>query len=62
MERTRDGVDNIWSNPLDSRSHEQPTNFSSGQIFGFDWSPDGNRLAVARGSLSSDIILINNFR
>jgi Tol biopolymer transport system component/DNA-binding winged helix-turn-helix (wHTH) protein len=59
---THDGVDNIWSNPLDSRSHEQLTKFSSGQIFGFDWSPDGNRLAVARGSLSSDIILINNFR
>jgi Tol biopolymer transport system component len=62
MVKTRDGVDNIWSNPLDSRSHEQLTHFSSGQIFGFDWSPDGNRLAVARGSLSSDIILINNFR
>ncbi len=62
MVETHDGVDNIGSTPLDSRSHEQLTNFSSGQIFGFDWSPDGNRFAVARGSLSSDIILINNFR
>jgi TolB protein len=62
MVETHDGVDNIWSTPLDSRSHEQLTNFSSGQIFAFDWSPDGNRLAVARGSLSSDVILINNFR
>lgn len=62
MVETHDGVDNIWSNPLDSKSHEQLTNFSSGRIFAFDWSPDGNRLAVARGSLSSDIILINNFR
>jgi hypothetical protein len=41
---------------------KQITNFESGQILDFDWSRDGRQLAVTRGSESSDIILISNFR
>ena len=29
---------------------------------GFSWSRDGKQIAMARGSRSSDIILISNFR
>jgi Tol biopolymer transport system component len=61
MVETRDGVDNIWNHPLSGEPPKQLTNFSSGQIFGFEWSLDGKQLAVARGSLSSDVVLINNF-
>jgi hypothetical protein len=37
-------------------------NFESGLTFDFDWSGDGRQLAFARGSESSDVILISNFR
>jgi Tol biopolymer transport system component len=61
MVETRDGVDNIWNHPLSGEPPKQLTNFSSGQILGFEWSLDGKQLAVARASLSSDVVLINNF-
>ena len=38
------------------------TNFESGQVFDFDWSRDGRELALIRGSESSDVIMIRNFR
>jgi len=31
-------------------------------LFSFDWSPSGKQLYAARGSRTSDVILINNFR
>jgi Tol biopolymer transport system component/DNA-binding winged helix-turn-helix (wHTH) protein len=53
------GVGNIWRQPVPTGLPRQVTNFTSGQIFSFDWSSDGKRLYVARGSISSDIVLIN---
>jgi hypothetical protein len=58
---TRGGVSNIWRQPLAGGPPTQVTNFSSGLIFGFSWSRDGKQLALARGSRTSDIILISNF-
>jgi hypothetical protein len=48
--------------PIPKGPPKQVSNFTSGQIFSFDWSPDGKQLYVARGSLASDIVLISNFR
>jgi Tol biopolymer transport system component/DNA-binding winged helix-turn-helix (wHTH) protein len=59
---TNKGVGNIWRQPVQKGLPRQVTNFTSGQIFSFDWSLDGKRLYVARGSISSDIVLITNFR
>jgi len=59
---TRGGVSNIWRQSLAGGPPKQVTNFTSGLIFSFDWSRDGKQLAAARGSVSSDIILISNFR
>ena len=59
---TRNGVSNIWQQKLTGGPAKQITNFPSGRIFDFAWSRDGKRLAMARGSLSSDVILISNFR
>ena len=61
-ELTRGGVSNLWRQPLAGGTAKQITDFKSGHIFGFSWSRDGKQLAVARGSTSSDIILISNFR
>ena len=59
---TRNGASNIWQQNLGGGTPKQITNFESGQIFDFDWSRDGKELALTRGSESSDVILINNFR
>ena len=59
---TRNGVSNIWRQKLEGGPPRQITNFESGQIFEFDWSRDGRQLALTRGSESSDVIMISNFR
>jgi hypothetical protein len=59
---TRSGVSNLWQKKLVGGPPKQITNFESGSIFDFDWSRDGRQLALTRGSESSDVILISNFR
>ena len=59
---THNGVSNIWRRNLAAGAPKQITNFESGQIFDFDWSHDGKQLALTRGSESSDVIMIRNFR
>jgi hypothetical protein len=59
---TRKGVSNIWQQKISGGPPKQITNFPSGLIFDFAWSRDGKQLAMARGSQSSDVILISNFR
>jgi len=54
----RDGVSNIWIQPLDGTPPRQLTNFKSDQIFWFEWSPDGKQLGVSRGTISSDVVMI----
>jgi Tol biopolymer transport system component len=59
---TRNSVSNIWRRNLRGGPPTEITNFESGQIFDFDWSRDGKQLALTRGSESSDVIMIKNFR
>ncbi len=59
---THGGVSNIWSQPLAGGKPAQLTNFKTGRIFNFDWSPDGKWLALARGSVTSDVVLISDLR
>ncbi|MGB9515190.1 MAG: hypothetical protein WBU20_26140 [Candidatus Acidiferrum sp.] len=59
---SRDGVGNLWLQPLAGGKPRQLTNFSSDRIYSFDWSTDGKQLVVARGNSSSDIVQISNFR
>ena len=59
---TRDGVSNIWQQRLTGGPPKQVTHFDSGEIFDFEWSRDGRQLALTRGSESSDVILMSNFR
>jgi Tol biopolymer transport system component len=55
---TRKGVSNIWSQSLDGGAPKQMTDFKSGLIFAFAWSPDGKRVALARGTQTSDVVLM----
>jgi len=59
---TRNGVYNIWAQPLDGSPPKQLTDFTTDQIFAYAWSRDGKRLACARGNQISDVVLINAIR
>jgi Tol biopolymer transport system component len=55
---TRSGVSNIWSQPIAGGPPKQLTHFKSDLIFVFDLSRDGKQLAVSRGTVSNDVVLI----
>ena len=59
---TINGVSNIWSLPLDGGAPKQLTEFKTDQIFWFDFSRDGKQLALSRGTQTSDVIVIRDFR
>ena len=54
----------LWAQPLDGSAPRQLTHFPADgqQIWDFDWSADGKRLAVARGRITSDIVLFRGLR
>jgi len=58
----RNGVSNVWRQKLTGGLPKQITNFQSELIFDLHWSYDGRQLALTRGSKTSDVILISNFR
>jgi Tol biopolymer transport system component/DNA-binding winged helix-turn-helix (wHTH) protein len=58
---TRDGVTNLWEQPLAGGEAKQVTKFSSGLICDFNWSSNHKQLLLARGEASSDVILFSNF-
>jgi serine/threonine protein kinase/Tol biopolymer transport system component len=53
-------VSNIWSQPVEGGKPTQLTDFKEHIITAFDWSRDGRQLAVARGLIIRDAVLINN--
>jgi Tol biopolymer transport system component len=57
---TEKGVDNIWVQPLDGSAGHQITNFTSGHIVDFHWSPDAKTLAVERSQHTDDVVLLRN--
>ena len=56
---TKNGVSNLWVQPRDGRPARPLTDFKSDLIFDFAWSPDGD-LALSRGTVTSDVVLIKN--
>jgi serine/threonine protein kinase/Tol biopolymer transport system component len=58
----RDGIANIWSQPVDGGKAVQLTAFKSDFIYSHEWSRDGRQLLFARGTVTSDVVLINNSR
>jgi len=58
----RNGTYNIWSQAIDSGEPKQLTNFETGRIFSYDWSPDGKQLVLERGELLNDVVEITKFR
>ena len=58
---TKNGVSNIWGQPLDGSPVKQITNFKSDHIFRFAWSPDGKALVCERGFFVNDVVLLSDF-
>src|SRR6185312_6911645 len=58
----QNGVSNIWRQPLSGGPAERITNFQSQQIFAFDLSRNGKRLALARGTINSQVVLLRDKR
>ncbi len=62
----QNGASNISFLPLNGDGGGgQPvrlTSFNDSEIFGFDWSRDGRQLAMTRGVLLNDVILIKNLQ
>lgn len=59
---TREGVSNVWRQPIDGSPPKQVTDFKTERIHYYAWSRDGQRLAVARGSADTDVVMLSNFR
>jgi DNA-binding winged helix-turn-helix (wHTH) protein/Tol biopolymer transport system component len=59
---TRNGVSNIWRQPLTGGQPVQITRFSAGRIFSFAWSPDGRWLSFGSGVSRSDVVLMSRER
>jgi Tol biopolymer transport system component len=58
---TREGVGNLWEQPLAGGPPRQLTHFKTDQIIDFAWSRDGTQVVFARGNQNSNVVLISNF-
>ena len=53
---------NIWVQPLAGGAPHQLTHFTDRTVADFAWSRDGTRLAVARATVTNDIVLFKGLR
>lgn len=55
------GVYNLWEQPLDGSPGQQLTHFTSPDyIAGFEWSPDGKKLAIEWVQNTAEIVLLHD--
>jgi Tol biopolymer transport system component len=59
---TSNSVSNIWAQPLAGGEPKPLTDFKDQRIFNFAWSRDGKQLALSRGVVNSDVVLITGFK
>ena len=59
---TSDEISNLWSQPFSGGAPTPLTDFKTERIFAYAWSPDGQRLALARGAVNRDVVMLNSFR
>jgi len=55
-------VQNLWRMPLDGGPPQQITHFDSQRIIEFDTLPGGGGFVLSRGTVTSDVVLLENFR
>lgn len=52
------GVSNVWAVNIADGTQSMFTNFTTGRVFNFAFSPEGGRLALARGTVESDVLVL----
>jgi TolB protein len=62
FEKEEAGVSNIWLQPLPGGAPRKLTNFKAQRIFSFDLSRDGKRLAMSRGAVNNDVVMIKDMK
>jgi hypothetical protein len=60
--RTKNGVSNIWSQPIDGSPSRQLTSFTPMVIWSHAWSHDRKYLVMARGNFSRDAVMVTDLR
>jgi Tol biopolymer transport system component/DNA-binding winged helix-turn-helix (wHTH) protein len=58
----KNGVSNIMQLTIETGESRQMTNFTSDRIFYFGSSMDGKQLAISRGKVNQDVVLIHDVR
>jgi len=53
---------NVWLQPLDGMPSRPITHFTERTISDFAWTRDGSRLALARATITNDIVLFKGLR
>ena len=56
--RRTDAGSNLWRVPLDGSAPTQVTRFDRDEVYVFKRSRDGRRLALSRGTTSSDVVMM----
>jgi Tol biopolymer transport system component len=56
----KNGVDNMWLQPLDGSPGRRITNFQSDRMQNFSFSPDGKTLGILRSHTDSDVVLLRD--
>ena len=56
------GSPNLWSQSLDGGPPKKLTDFKENGVWRYSWSRDGKQLALTRGTIKSDVVLIKDFR
>jgi Tol biopolymer transport system component len=62
MYDSRTGTNNLWMVPVDGSPMKQLTDFKPDSLFNRQLSFDGKWMVMARGLVTSDVILISDFR
>ena len=57
---TREGIGNLWRQPVDGGPPRRLSAWQQNLIFKFAWSADGKQFACARGARANDVVLIEN--
>ena len=60
--QTSGGVSNVWRFPLEGSDPKPVTAFTSQRITSIAVAPDGKGLVLARGTISSDVVLIRDLK
>jgi Tol biopolymer transport system component len=56
------GTSNLWSQPIAGGAPKKLTDFKENGIWRYAWSRDGKELAFSRGSSTSDVVLLKDFK